>query len=96
MSDAVQNFIIGISGFIIIVMLGIIGFFLQRLYIEFKEMNVSIFMIKETVSNNIGDVNNLKINCTERHVEIHERLNSLDRKSLGHEKRIVKLETRKL
>ena len=92
MTEQTLAYLLTLCGSIIIVLLGIIGFFLAKIYSKFEEMVISIFEIKERVSTNIGEVINLKTNCHLKHAEIHEKINTLEDRSFNHEKRITKLE----
>ena len=88
----IHPLIISFLGALLLILLSIIGFFLSKLYSEFKEMNLSLHEIKETVGNNVGDVSNIKLNCNDKHQDIHEKLSILDKKTFDHERRITKLE----
>jgi len=74
-----QNLIYSISGFLIIMLLGIIGFFLNRQITVIESLIESVNALKlslELVKNN--EVN-FRGNCVERHSLINQRFESFEK-----------------
>jgi len=93
-----QNLIYSFSGFLIIMLLGIIGFFLKRQITVIESLIDSVNALKlslELVKNN--EVN-FRGNCLERHSLINQKFESFEKlfKSLQESKKPQVLRSRKI
>lgn len=78
------NFILSIAGVLIVILLGIIGFFLRRQITVIECLTESVNELKinqQLISNNESNFN---MNCINRHVIIDKRLANFDDLILNH------------
>ncbi len=73
-----ENIFISISGILIVMLLGIIGFFLKRQITVIESLTESVNALK--ISQEIGRANdnNIRVNCMDRHNIINKRLDNCE------------------
>lgn len=85
-----QTFIIllSIAGSIILLLIGVLGYFLKQNVALLKELNISFQTFREDYATTKERVVNLQGNCKEKHDTINVRLNEHGKRLDNHEKDI--------
>ncbi len=94
MSSELPSWINTIAWPIIILLLGVIGFFLKQLIREIKEMNISIGKLTTVTKVQEKDFSNLKEGCYQKHIIVDNRLNEHAKRLDDHDRNIAVLKSK--
>lgn len=93
MESEIYKLLLGIAGFIVVFLLGIIGFFLQK-HIKVIELLVNaVNTLNVTVKLLKNDQDNSSVTCNSQHKTINTRLNAHGAKLHDHDISITELRT---
>lgn len=94
MNPETLTFAMSLSGFIIILLLGIIGYFFRQTYATLKDLVEIVNNLKMIMNIQKNELSNFKSGCTEKHHTITHRLNTHADRLDDHGNRITAIEAK--
>ena len=94
MDTATSQFILGMSGAVIVLLLSVITYFLRQFIRSVNSIRDAVFELKIIVKSQSTDLENHKTSCKARHVHISNHMSDVNNKLSKHQDSITVLKER--